>query len=369
MSVISKLDVQVVSVPIRRAIIGPVVSIERIDNVVTRLETQDRLVGWSYIFLPDPSRAAVVKSVVEDLSSQAIGWEPSRYQRIYANMWNRANFLGHRGATLFGMSAIDMAVWDLHCKVLGQPLHKVLGSHTAEVPCYSSELLEADSSCKDDELAAEARRLAKDGFTGIKMRVGLRPVAEEVGRVGAVRDAIGPHVDLMVDAAQRLTMAQSNRLIRALAEFDLAWFEDPVPQEQVDDMAAIRRTSPIPIASGHNDYGRYGFRALIEKSAVDVMLFDIARVGGITEFLRVAGHAAAYDVPMSSHVYPDISVQLVASIPNGLSAEHQEGWQPPNRSSVRPVNSTMRPSDAPGIGLDFDLQDPVFAKFSSTATP
>lgn len=360
MSRIVSVRCAIVSVPIRRAIRGPIVTLESIENVVVRVDTDDGAVGWSYVYFPDRSRAEVVKRMVEDLRGEAIGEDPGRYQYVWAKMWNRSNFLGQRGVTLFGIAAIDMAIWDVFCKEIGQPLYRLLGGYRERVPCYSSELLEADSSSTAVELACEAEALVRAGYRGLKLRLGVRPLSEDIERVAAVREAVGPGVELMADAGQRWTLQQALRMVRDLASFNLAWLEDPVPQEQVDDLARVAEASGIPIASGHNDFGRYSFRRLIEMRAIDILLFDIARVGGITEFLRIAALAAVYDVPMSSHVYPDVSIHLMAAAPTGLSCEHIEGWQPPSRVTMRPVDGYASPSTQPGIGLDFDLDAPSF---------
>lgn len=335
-------------------------SLESIENVVVRLETDEGTIGWSYVYLPDRSRALVVEAMIQDLRSVAIGEDPGRYQWIWGKMWSRCNFLGQRGVTSFGMAAIDMAVWDAVCKEAGQPLYRLLGGYREEVACYSSELLEADSSSNAHKLAEEAAGLVQAGHSSLKLRLGVRPLEEDIERVGAVRQAVGPRIQLMVDGGQRWTLLEALRMCRELEPYKLAWLEDPVPQEQVDDLARVTRSSNIPIAAGHNDFGRYSFRTLIEKRAVDILLFDIARVGGITEFQRVAALAASYDIPMSSHVYPDLCVHLMAAVPNGMNCEYQEGWQPPSKNSVRPNKGFLTPSKQPGIGFDFDLDTALF---------
>ncbi len=160
------------------------------------------------------------------------------------------------------------------------------------------------------------------GFRAVKMRLASGPLPATEARVRAVREAIGPGITLMADANQQLTEAEAIRMGRMLERHDLAWFEEPLPAWNLAGLAPVAAALDTPIASGETEYARYGFRTMLELRSADVLMPDLQRVGGVTEFIRVAHLAAAHDVPVSSHLFPEMSLSVLAGLENATWLEH-----------------------------------------------
>jgi L-alanine-DL-glutamate epimerase-like enolase superfamily enzyme len=207
-----------------------------------------------------------------------------------------------------------------------------------------------------EELVLEAKQFVDSGFTAMKMRIGKPRIEEDVERVAAVREAIGDHIELMVDANQGFTVDHAIRLGRKLEDFNLVWFEEPVPAYDLEGSARVAEALDIPIASGETEYTRYGFRQMIEMKAADILMPDLGRVGGITEFLKVAHMAEAFDIPVSPHIFSEQSLQIMGSIPNGAYLEHIPWYAPLYTSGLNLKEGQIEVSRQPGLGFDFDLE-------------
>ena len=254
---------------------------------------------------------------------------------------------------MFALSALDMALWDARGKAFGQPIHRLLGSCRDTVPAYASGGLWLSADV--DELVTEAKEFRRQGFRAMKMRVGSPRWQDDATRVEAVRDAIGPDCMLMVDANQGLTADRALRLGRALEGFDLGWFEEPLPAYDVVGHAALAAALDTPVATGESEYGRYGFRPLIEAKAADVLMPDLGRVGGVTEFVRVAHMAQAWDLPVSPHIFSEQSLQLCGAIENCGLLEHMPWFRPLFRERLELHDGHAVIPDRPGFGFTFDL--------------
>ncbi len=265
-------------------------------------------------------------------------------------MWKETGFFGNNGISLFGLSAIDMACWDVVGKAAGKPLYKLFGACRDEVPAYASGLWLIQSI---EELVAETKSFLTQGFRAIKMRIGKPRLEEDVDRVRAVRQAIGPEVDLMVDANQRLTVEHAIRLGRKLEEFDLTWFEEPVPAYDIEGLAQVAAALDVPIAAGENEYTRYGFRHLLEMRAADILMPDLARVGGFTELLKVAHMAEAYEVSISPHIFSEQTLQILGTIPNGTYLEYMPRFSPLYQEKLQFKDGRIVLPKRPGIGFTF----------------
>ena len=159
----------------------------------------------------------------------------------------------------------------------------------------------------------------------MKMRIGMHRADEDEARVRAVRDTIGPDIDLMADAVQTLSVQNALKLGRMLEKYKLAWIEDPIACYDLDGHAFLARSLDTPIATGEHEYGRHGFRVSIEQGQVDILLLDLSRVGGVRDFIAVADMAAARGIPILNHISTEHSLQLCGSVANCLYGEHTSG--------------------------------------------
>jgi L-alanine-DL-glutamate epimerase-like enolase superfamily enzyme len=338
-----------VNVPIENWVIKP--DIQSFSCVLVFVDTDEGITGESLVFTFEMQQLDVLNSMVLSLKTSVLGEDLHYTARIWQKMWQEIRFFGQKGIALFGLSAIDRACWDAVGKAAGQPLYKLLGAYRDEVPTYASGLWLPRSI---EELVQDAKGFLAEGFHAMKMRIGKPRIEEDVERVRAVRQAIGPDVALMVDANKRLTVEHAIRLGRKLEEFNLTWFEEPVPAYDLEGSARVAAALDVPIASGESEYTRYGFREMLEKKAADILMPDLARVGGITEFLKVAHMAEACDVPVTPHIFPEESMQLVGAIPNAIYVECMRWFSPLYREKMLLKDGRMVLPQRPGIAFTFD---------------
>jgi L-alanine-DL-glutamate epimerase-like enolase superfamily enzyme len=348
---VDRIETAVVSLPLERPVVTPIHNITTIDCVLVTVSTDSGLSGISYLWAFGPSRARVLAAMVQDLAGLVHGSDPLATEATWQRLWSDTNFLGHAGVSMLGISAIDTALWDIKGKALGQPLYRLLGGTKRAVPAYAGGLFLSDSI---DAIVAEAKSYVARGFRAMKMRAGAKSEREDIARVEAVRAAIGPTVTLMVDVVQGWTAEQAIRMGRALSRFDLFWIEDPVLFDDIEGLARIAAALDTPIAAGENDYSKFGFARLIEARAADYPMPDLQRVGGVTEWMKVAAMAAAARLPVVPHVFHEISVHLAAAAPNASYLEYVPWWDKLFRETVKIVDGAATPPDRAGLGLEFD---------------
>ena len=349
---VTGLRTERVEVPFATPVRTAIHHIESVSCVLLRLDTDEGHEGQCYMFAFGQRRAKVLEAMAHALAGHVVGRDPDHVQAIWQDMWRDNNFLGHRGVPVFALAAIDAALWDLRGKAAGRAVWRLLGGMRDRVPAYASGGLWV--SLTVDELQAEARRFVADGFRAVKMRFGKASVAEDAERCAAVREAIGPDVRLMADANQGFTVNHAIRLGRAIERHDLTWFEEPVQAYDLKGSARVAAELDTPIASGETEYGRYGFRDMLERKSADVLMPDLERVGGITEWVRVAHMAAAHDVPVSPHLFTEHCLQLCGALSNVSYAEHMPWFAPIFQEPVEMVDGALLIPDRPGLGFRFD---------------
>lgn len=358
---IDRVETACVSLPLDRPVITPIHHITHIDCVLTTVHTDEGLHGISYLWTFGPARARVLEAMVRDLGGLVRGDDPMATEAAWRRMWHDTNFLGHAGVSMLGMAAIDTALWDIKGKALNQPLYRLLGGAKRAMPVYAGGLFLSDSI---DMIVAEAKGYIAQGFRAMKMRTGAKSAGEDIARVEAVRAAIGPEARLMVDVVQGWAPDQAIRMGRELARFDLTWIEDPVLFDDLEGMARVAAALDTPIACGENDYSKHGFARLIEMKAADFPMPDLQRVGGVSEWMKVAAMADAARLPVVPHVFHEISVHMMAAAPNGGFMEYVPWWDRLFRETIPIIAGTATPTDRPGLGLEFnwDALEPLRVK-------
>jgi L-alanine-DL-glutamate epimerase-like enolase superfamily enzyme len=261
---------------------------------------------------------------------------------------------GRRGLAVFAISAIDCAAWDVAAKALGVPLWRLLGGAGEPVPTYASEGLWLTNDL--GRLADEAAELAALGFEAVKMRLGRKREADDIRAAEVVREAIGPDVRLMADANQGWDVKYALRMGRKLeaAGANLTWLEEPIPHDDVVGQARLANELETPLTTGENAYAHFGFRELLEAGAVDVVMPDLERIGGVTGWLRTAALADAWYKPLASHLLPELSCHLLAASPTAYYLEHMPWAQPLLAEKLELVDGRVRLPDRPGFGLVWD---------------
>jgi L-alanine-DL-glutamate epimerase-like enolase superfamily enzyme len=226
------------------------------------------------------------------------------------------------GFTSFAIAPLDIALWDLVAQSVGRPLYEVLGGCREEIPAYGSGInLHLDL----DGLLGQIQGFLDLGYRAVKLKVGRPDPEEDRERVRAVRQLVGPAVAIMVDANLAWTAAEAVRRGAMLEPFGVAWLEEPIPRHDVGGHARVRSALRIPLAVGENLYTKHEFADYLRNDAVDVVQADVCRVGGITEWIKIAHLAHAWNLPMAPHVVYELSVSLLCAAPNGMIAEMVEG--------------------------------------------
>ncbi len=340
-----------VDLPLEQPLLTSMHRIASVSCLLVTLKTDEGLEGEGYAFCFGREQLAVLDAMVEALKPQVIGQDPFQTEAIWSEMFRAMNFLGQAGVAIIAMTPIDVACWDIVGKTAGQPLHRLFGGARERVPLYASGGLWLSSG--PEALAEEARGFLRQGFKAMKLRLGNLPLAQNIERVEAVRDAIGPEVALMADANQGLTVPDAIRLGRELERFNLVWFEEPVPTWDHHGHAEIARTLDTALASGETEYVRHGIQNMLERRSADILMPDLQRMGGYTEFRRVIGQMAAFNVPFSPHIFTEHSLHLAT--PECLYVEHMPwfGALFHERMEVDADGMTAIPN-RPGVGFAFN---------------
>ena len=297
---------------------------------------------------------------VDRLGQLLIGENPLNNEKLWKRMYV-PKFLGRKGNSLWSISAIDIALWDIRSKVSGIPLYKLLGGSRESVPYYIAGGYYAPGK-GILELQHEMEEYLSWGARAVKMKVGVLSLREDAARVKAVREVVGEDVKLMMDANCAYKAYEAIEFSKMVEEYRPYWFEEPVDADDYDGYRKISDKTIIPIAAGENEMTRFGFRDLFAMHAVDILNPDAACCGGITEYQKIASMADANGLVMSPHGQQQVHVHLDCALPNVIMAEFYppqydakiyEAFQNPVRLNP---DGTVSPGSALGVGLDINRE-------------
>jgi L-alanine-DL-glutamate epimerase-like enolase superfamily enzyme len=295
----------------------------------------------------------VLKAAIDEFGELIKGEDPLRTELVTAKMRAASAPCGPGGVAALAISAIDIALWDIRGKAFGVPLARLLGGLRDKVPAYASGAL--TRTTPTDKLERAASALVEKGYTQIKTQMaveGLNP-AEEVERIRLIRDAVGPGVNLMVDINQRWSVADAISIGRRVEEMGLGWLEDPTAHNDYEGLAKIADALTTPVCAGEYLYGIEPHRQALGHYSVDIVMIDLLRAGGVTQWMKIAGMAEAFNRPVASHLLPEIHVHLIAAIPNGLVVEYMPWTWRLFDDPPMPVKGEMTVPPGPGLGLKF----------------
>ena len=358
---VTQVETRALKLPLAAPIGSALGAIEGFGVILVTVRTDGGVTGENLVFTLNDRRTKVLRQMVDDLADQIVGFDAGHIAAFWARAWKDINFIGHQGVAVMAISALDGALWDALGKAAGLPLYRLLGGAGSSVPLYHSGGLWLSRST--DELVEEAGRFMAQGFKAMKMRLGNADPRVDAARVRAVREAIGPNIKLMADANQGQTEAKAIRLGRLLEEFDLTWFEEPLPAWDLDGLARVAAALDTPIASGETEYTRYGFRRMLELRSADILMPDLQRVGGVSEFMRVGHMAQAYDVAVSSHLFPETSIQVLGALSNAVFLEYMPWFSDLYNERLEIADGMALVPERPGWGFTFntDFIDKVSA--------
>jgi L-alanine-DL-glutamate epimerase-like enolase superfamily enzyme len=317
--------------------------------ITVRIRDEDGLEGVGYTYSVATGGRAIRSLIEDDLKPILVGEDSSRVELLWWKMWWRLHFSGRGGQSSFAIAAVDIALWDLSGKRQKLPLWKVLGGYSPHVKVYAGGV---DLLFTIDQLKEQTGQFLARGFRAIKMKVGRPRLSEDVLRVRAVRDLLGPDIPLMVDANMGWTVEQAIRASRALAEFDLFWLEEPTIPDDLTGHMRIVREGALPIATGENFHTLHEFQHYITDGAVSFPEPDLATCGGISVWMKVARLAEAHNLPVTTHGVHDLHVHTLAAVANASYLEaHGFGLDEFLENPLQIENGEAVAPDRPGHGV------------------
>ena len=347
---------------------------------IIKITSENGQVGWGEGYGP----AAIVQAGVEYLKPHIVGQDTLHSEVIWNIMYRRSLDFARRGILLSAISAIDLAIWDLKGQIFDQPVHVLLGGKKRErIKPYATGLYFRESDQLAQDLADEAAQYARHGFKAIKMKVGLN-IDQDIEHVKLVRKAIGPEIQLMVDANHAYNLREALQLCKAIEPFDIFWFEEPISPEYYGQYSELRKKTSIPIAAGECEFLRFGFNQLLQVQAVDFIQPDICATGGLTEAKRIADLAYLHGIELVPHTW-GTGIALAAAIhfvhnlddlPGRLESQEKlleyDRTENALRDELTKLSVTFEDgylsiADAPGLGVQVD--EDLLEKFTTKDAP
>jgi L-alanine-DL-glutamate epimerase-like enolase superfamily enzyme len=322
------------------------------ETPIVRISCADGSQGTGYCYTIGTGGSSVLALIADHLAPKLIGRDADEIESIWKDLFFATHATVVGAITSLALAAIDTALWDLRCRRLSQPLWKAAGGAQRSVPVYSTEggwLHLPIEALVGESLAAQAA-----GFLGVKIKVGRPHVAEDVERLTAVRRAVGPRFEVMVDANQAFSVGEAIRRARHYEALDLAWFEEPLPAEDLAGHVRLAASTSLPIAVGESIYSLQHFREYLQRDACSIVQADVARIGGITPWLKIAHLAESFNIPICPHFLMELHVSLCAAVPNAAWVEYIPQLDSITSSRIAIEAGRAIPPETPGLGIEWD---------------
>jgi L-talarate/galactarate dehydratase len=350
---IQEIKTRFVRLPLEEPLVGapPMPGMMR-EFITVQITTDDGIEGIGVTAFGGKLIRAI-KVAVEDFGELIRGDDPINVDAIRQKLKTASSNCGPGGIATLALTAIDIALWDIRGKALGLPLARLLGGLRDRVPAYASGALVRTSPT--DKVVEAAAALVKKGYRQMKTQMaveGLTP-SQEIERIRRVREAVGPDIALMVDINQRWSVQEAIAICARIEDLGLAWLEDVTAANDYQGLARVAGALATPVCGGEYLYGIEPFRQMLEHRSVDIVMIDLLRVGGIGPWMKVAGMAEAFNIPVVSHLLPEIHVHLVAAAPNATVVEYMPWTWRLFDDPPKPVDGVMTVPAGPGLGFGF----------------
>jgi L-alanine-DL-glutamate epimerase-like enolase superfamily enzyme len=324
----------------------------RQETILVTIETDDGLHGTGYSYTIGTGGSSVLAMLRDHLADTLLGADARNVEAIWARMLASTRATAFGVLTSLALAAVDTALWDLRCLRAGEPLWRLAGGAHDRLPVYDTEGGWLHLSTED--LVANVSAAKAAGLRGAKLKVGKPTAVEDAERLAAVREAVGPTFELMVDANQSLTGAEAIRRARTFEPLDIAWFEEPLPAEDVAGHTRLARSTTVPVAVGESMYSVGHFAEYLSAGAAGIVQVDVARVGGITPWLKVAHSAEAFNAKVAPHFLMEIHASLACAVPAGMYVEHIPQLGAITYSALVIEDGWVIPPETPGLGIEWD---------------
>jgi len=323
--------------------------IPEIAFIVTRIELDDGTTGEGHLLAFHYSPEAML-GALRDIAPMALGHEVSATGELLARHERESEYFGNVGLHRWAAGSVNLAMWDAWAKTLGVPVWRMFGTYRRRVPLYGSG---GWLSYSIDELLTEVRDYAKRGFRAVKVKVGSADVQHDIERLSKVRETVGPHVRVMMDANQGMMLPAALELARAAHPLRITWFEEPLNRTDYDGYAQLRRQAGMSIATGEREFDTVTLRELIRREAIDLWQPDLLRLGSVEAWRASAALAWAHHIPVLPHYYKEYDVPLLMTVPNAHGAESFDWVDGLITHPLRMNDGFAHPNDGPGWGFSF----------------
>jgi L-alanine-DL-glutamate epimerase-like enolase superfamily enzyme len=324
------------------------------ETPIVRIFDRDGAVGTGYSYTIGTGGSSIMALLADHLAPRLVGRDAEAIEAIWRELLFHTHATSVGAITSLALAAIDTALWDLRCRRAKLPLAIAAGGAKDSCPLYTTEggwLHLEPAALVDDALQAQAK-----GFGGAKIKIGRPNVAEDVARLSAVRAAVGPGWDIMTDANQGFTLAEAIRRSRHLEALDIAWFEEPLPADDLSAHVELSRHTSVPVAVGESLYSSSQFKDYMQAGACSIVQVDVARIGGITPWLKVAHMAEAFNLPVCPHFLMELHVALCCAVPNGRWVEYIPQLDAITLGALEMREGRAYASLDPGLGIDWDWE-------------
>ncbi|MBI3129448.1 MAG: mandelate racemase/muconate lactonizing enzyme family protein [Candidatus Tectomicrobia bacterium] len=356
---IRALEAKRLKIPLAKPFSSSLGVYKHVDCLAVLIHTEGGPSGTGYTtVLGGEGGAAMTVYARDEFAPLALGQDALAPEALWHRLWapNKARL--RAGLGVYALSAVDIAAWDIVGKAAGLPLNRLFGGHRQSVPAYGSG---GWHTLTDAELLDEAQGSAEKGMSGYKLKIGTPRDRE---RISMLRREMGDKFTLYADANQKYNVREAVEVSRMLADLGVAWMEEPVIADSLDDLAEVARKSHVPVAAGENAYMRWGFREMCERRAAAYLQPDVGRCGGITELMKVLHLADAYNLPVATHLAHDVSAGPVAASPAGAMVEYMELFPPGTLTrEFKLEKGSLRVPDVPGHGVEFTPE--AFKRFGA----
>lgn len=322
------------------------------ETPILRITDSDGATGTGYCYTIGTGGPAIISLLERSLAPDLIGRDAEQIEAIWRDLLFKTHATAVGAVTSLALAAIDTALWDLRCRKAGLPLWKLAGGAKSSVPVYSTEGGWLQIATHD--LVADAKAMQADGFAGSKIKIGKPTVAEDRERLAAVREAVGDKYQILVDANQSFSLSEAIRRADMLAQLGIGWFEEPMPADDVGAHVALSQRSLVPIAVGESLYSISQFKDYMQQGGCTIVQVDVARIGGITPWLKVAHMAEAFNMSVCPHFLMELHVSLVCAVPNAPMLEYIPQLDDITTAQLDIRDGRAHPSDSPGLGIEWD---------------